>query len=80
MTKEQVKEILERVLTWPPERQEHAARMLSEMEAQETSPYHLSDEQVKEVARRRAGFAKGNEHYATDEEMAALWKKCEGQP
>jgi hypothetical protein len=46
MTKEQVKEILERVLTWPPERQEHAARMLSEMEAQETSPYHLSDEQV----------------------------------
>ncbi len=38
MTKEQVKEILERVLTWPPERQEHAARMLSEMEAQDTSP------------------------------------------
>jgi hypothetical protein len=76
MTKEQVKEILERVLTWPPERQEHAARMLSEMEAQETSSYHLSDEQVKEVARRRSDFAKGNEHYATDEEMAALWKKC----
>jgi hypothetical protein len=76
MTKEQVKEILERVLTWPPERQEHAAQMLSEMEAQETSSYHLSDEQVKEVTRRRADFAKGNEHYATDEEMAALWKKC----
>ena len=76
MTKEQVKEILNRVLTWPPERQEDAARVLSEMEEQDARPYHLTDEQVKEVARRRADFKGGRERYATEDEMAALWKKC----
>jgi hypothetical protein len=76
MTKEQVKEILERVLTWPPERQESAARVLAEMEEQDASAYGLSDEQVEEVRRRRQGFREGIERYATDEEIAALWKKC----
>jgi len=76
MTKEQIKEILDRVLTWPPKRQEEAARVLSDMEEQGASPYGLTDAQVEEVARRRADFAAGRERYATDEEMAALWKKC----
>ena len=76
MTKEQVKEILDRVLTWPPNRQEDAARVLSQMEEQDASPYRLSNEQVEEVERRRADFKMGKERYATDEEMAALWKKC----
>lgn len=76
MTKEQVKEILDRVLTWPPSRQEDAARVLSEMEAQDANSRNLTDEQVIEIERRRADFAAGLERYATDEEMAALWKKC----
>jgi hypothetical protein len=76
MTKEQVKEILDRVLTWPPKRQEDAARVLSEMEAQDTSSYHLTDEQVEEGRRRRQDFRAGTERNATDEEIAALWKKC----
>jgi hypothetical protein len=76
MTKEQVKEILDRVLTWPSKRQEDAARMLSEMEGQDANPYRLTDKQLDEIARRRADFAAGRERYATDEEMAALWKKC----
>jgi hypothetical protein len=75
MTKEQVKKILDRVLTWPPSRQEDAARVLSEMEAQDASRYRLSDEQVAQVERRRADFAEGSERYATDAEMAAFWKK-----
>jgi polyhydroxyalkanoate synthesis regulator phasin len=76
MTKEQVKKILDRVLTWPPMRQEDAVRVLSEMEQQDVSPYHLTTEQMEEVERRRADFTEGKERYATDEEMAALWKKC----
>jgi hypothetical protein len=76
MTREQVKEILDRVLTWPPERQENAARILTQMEEQEASPYRLTDEQLKEVERRRADFSEGKEQYATDVEMTSLWKKC----
>ncbi|KAB2876140.1 MAG: hypothetical protein F9K38_14050 [Pseudorhodoplanes sp.] len=76
MAKEQVKEILDRVLTWPVDRQEDAARLLRAMEEQNANPYRLTDEQVEEVRRRRADFAAGRESYATDEEMAALWKKC----
>ena len=52
MTKEQVKAVLDRVLSWPPERQEEAARVLSQMEEQDRSPYQLTDEQLAEVKRR----------------------------
>jgi hypothetical protein len=76
MTKGQVKEILDRVLTWPPQRQEDAARVLADMEAQDQSPYRLSEEQVEEVQRRRQQFRDGDERSATEEEVAALWKKC----
>jgi hypothetical protein len=44
MTKDQVKEVLDRVLTWPPERQEDAAQLLLALEAQEGELYHPSDE------------------------------------
>ncbi|GMO15126.1 MULTISPECIES: hypothetical protein [unclassified Bradyrhizobium] len=54
MSKEQVKAVLERVLTWPPERQEDAAKMLMLMESQDESVYRLTDEQVEEVRRRRS--------------------------
>ena len=54
MTKEQVKEILDRVLTWPPERQEDAAEILMSIEAQDKSGYQLNDEQLAELRRRRA--------------------------
>jgi len=54
MTKAQVKEILDRVLTWPPERQEDAARVLREMEEQDSSRLRLSAEQAAEVRRRLA--------------------------
>jgi len=54
MSKEQVKAILDRVLTWPDERQEDAAKVLMLMEAQDESLYRLTDEQVAEVRRRRS--------------------------
>jgi hypothetical protein len=76
MTRDQLKVVLDRVLTWPPERQDEAVRVLAAMEEQSSSPYRLSREQVEEVLRRQQDFKDGRERYATDEEMAALWKKC----
>ena len=54
MTKEQVKEILDRVQTWPSERQEDVAEVVKLMEAQDRSELRLTDEQAVEVRRRRA--------------------------
>ena len=54
MSKEQVKAILDRVLTWPEQRQEDAAKILMLMEDSDQSTYRLTDEQVAEVERRLA--------------------------
>ena len=54
MTRDQVKEILDRVLTWPQKRQEDAVEILKAVEEQDTSDLRLSDEQLAEVRRRRA--------------------------
>jgi hypothetical protein len=54
MTKAEIKVVLDRVLTWPTERQEDAARVLTLMEEQDASPYQLTDEQLAEVERRLA--------------------------
>ena len=54
MTRAQLKEILDRVLTWPPERQEDAARVLRELEDQDESTLRLSADQAAEVRRRLA--------------------------
>jgi hypothetical protein len=51
MTRDQVKEVLDRVLTWPAERQAEVVHMVEMMEAQDGSELQLSDEQM---ARRRA--------------------------
>jgi hypothetical protein len=54
MTRTDVSRMLERVRSWPEQRQEDAANVLLEMEAQDASPYRLTDEQLAEVQRRRA--------------------------
>ena len=54
MTKEQIKAVLDRVQTWPLERQVDAVKMLLMMEEQDASPYHLTEEQADEVRRRIA--------------------------
>jgi hypothetical protein len=54
MTKDQVKAILDRVLTWPPHRQADVAHMVELMEEQDHSAVRLTDEQVEEIERRLA--------------------------
>jgi hypothetical protein len=66
MTKDQVKAVLDRVLTWPSDRQEDAARLLTEMEAQDVRSYNLTDEQISEVKRR---LADPNPKFVTLEEV-----------
>jgi hypothetical protein len=54
MTREQVKEILDRVLSWPLERQADVVHVVELMEEQDKSGLRLSDEQAAEVRRRLA--------------------------
>jgi CHASE2 domain-containing sensor protein len=54
MTRDQVKEILDRVLTWPPERQADVVHVVEIMERQDQSSLRLSDDQAAEVRRRLA--------------------------
>jgi hypothetical protein len=63
MTKEQVKAVLDRVLTWPPERQEEAAEILLEIEAElESQPYHATPEELRELDEaERSGIASDQE-------------------
>jgi hypothetical protein len=48
MTKEQVKAVLDRVLTWPEERQEEVAEIVLEIEAELGSPvYHATPDELR---------------------------------
>ena len=76
MSKEQVKAILDRVLTWPDERQEDAAKVLMLMEAQDESVYRLTDAQVEEIQRRRSD---PNAHRLTLDEFNARLRRLLGE-
>jgi hypothetical protein len=54
MNGNEVKELLDRVLTWPPERQADVVEIVRLMEEQDKSALRLTDEQVAEIRRRRA--------------------------
>ncbi len=66
MTRDQVKAVLDRVLSWPPERQADVAQVVTLMEEQDKSTLRLSDEQVAEVKRR---LADPNPKFLTLEEV-----------
>jgi hypothetical protein len=72
MTRDQVKEVIERVLTWPRERQEDAAQMLLALEAREGELYHPGDEEWAAIEEGVAQ-AKRRESVSADE-IAALLK------
>ena len=73
MTKAQIKEVLDRVLTWAPERQQEAAELLTLLESQEGELYHPSDEEWLAIQEGLDQARRGE--FASDEEMEALWKR-----
>jgi len=52
MTRDQVKELLDRVLAWPAERQQDVVHVVELMEEQDKSNVRLTDEQAAKVRRR----------------------------
>jgi hypothetical protein len=46
------------------------------MERQDASGYRLTDAQAQEIARIQAEIRDGSATFATDEQMAELWKSC----
>jgi predicted transcriptional regulator len=73
MTKEQIDSVLDRVRTWPPERQEDAVRVLLQMEAVGTQVYALSDQERTEIELSLEEARRGE--FATDEEVAAVFNR-----
>jgi predicted transcriptional regulator len=73
MTKAQIDEVLDRVRTWPPERQADAIRILLEMEIQGTAVYELSEDERAHIELGMAEARRGE--FATDEEVAALFDR-----
>ena len=71
-----LRDVLERVSRWPDERQDEAAHVLLELEAQRSGRLRLSPQQLEEVRRIQQQIRDGSARFATDQEMEALWKKC----
>ncbi len=73
MTREQIDAILERVRSWPPERQEDAAQMLLAMEAEGVAPYELSEEERLDLEEGLREVERGE--IASDEEVKAFFAR-----
>jgi hypothetical protein len=70
MTKDQVKEILDRVLSWPPADQEKVARFVREVEQRRGDNDDISDEEWKIIEERAA-----RRDLATDEEVEQVFSR-----
>ena len=73
MNKAQIDSILDRVRTWPADRQEDAARVLLAMEGQNTGVYRLSDEERAEIRAALDEVERGE--VASDDEVAAVFNR-----
>jgi hypothetical protein len=69
MTKDQVKEILDRVLTWPPDDQEKVARFVRQVEKHRGDD-DISDDEWKIIEERAA-----RRDLATDEEVEQVFSR-----
>jgi predicted transcriptional regulator len=74
MTKAEIDAVLDRVRSWPPERQEDAVRVLLELEAQGTEIYQLSEEELADIEEGLREIERGE--VATDEQVAAMYNRA----
>jgi hypothetical protein len=65
---------IEAILKLPEDRQDDAGEVLLAMAESEESRYRLTSQQIEELKLAIAEADRGE--FASDEEMAALWKKC----
>jgi hypothetical protein len=72
MTKQEIEDILDRVRTWPLERQEHAAALLLMLEGR-GGVYRLSEAELGAIEEAEAEIARGD--FASDEEVEALFDR-----
>ena len=68
-----IDEVLERVKSWPQQRQQDAARVLEAMEHCGTDVYRLSDDE-REMVEVGLEQAKRGE-FVSDADMAAFWNR-----
>lgn len=68
--------VLERVKTWPAERQAYAAHLLLEIEQDGDPVFELTDEDRAAIDESIRQADRGE--FATDEEMAAIFNKHRG--
>jgi predicted transcriptional regulator len=71
MTKQEIDAVLDRVRTWPLQRQEDAIRVLLRLEEQGADTHELTAEELAEIELAEAEAERGE--FASDEEMAALF-------
>jgi predicted transcriptional regulator len=76
MTKPEIDEVLDRVKTWPAERQEEAIRVLLEMEAETAGTYQLSPEELADVEEGLREIERGE--VASDEQVATMFARARG--
>jgi hypothetical protein len=73
MTREQVKEILDRVLTWPVEEQEKIAELVCLVEQLRAGDDDITDEEWEIIEQRAA-----RRDLATDEEVEEVFNRYRG--
>ena len=73
MTKAEIGAILDRVRTWPEERQQDAAAMLLLLEENGTEVYVLSEDETRDLEEAEAEIARGE--VASEAEVEAVFAR-----
>jgi hypothetical protein len=71
MTKEQLKAVLDRVLTWPPQAQEEAVASLQTIEEELLGSHEISSADVEALQRSAEDVRAGR--FATDEQVEEIF-------